>query len=261
MSPFVRPRPVANPAARLVVFHHAAGSAGTYYPMSAAIPSGWDLLLHDLPGRGKRFGERPIAVMADLVARVTEDVRPWVDAPLALFGHSLGAIIAAEVGRACDGMGAPPIWIGVSGRIAPALPPTRRSLHEYDDAALLEELLALGGTPQRLGDSPEFLQLFLRNARADLAAVESYEPEAARARCACPMTAFAGTKDPWAPPKVMEAWEQETTGSFRLRQFEGGHFYFFGAAFAALTRGIVADIEYSGVRPTPTRSPLAARAP
>lgn len=261
MSPFVRPRPVANPAARLVVFHHAAGSAGAYYPMSATIPSDWDLLLLDLPGRGKRFGERPIDAMADLVARVIEDVHPWVDAPLALFGHSLGAIVASEVGRACEAMGAPPIWIGVSGRIAPALPQVRRSLHEFNDAALLEELLALGGTPQRLGDSPEFLQLFLRNARADLAAVESYEPETTRAQCACAITAFAGTKDPWAPPNVMEAWEQETTGSFRLRQFDGGHFYFFGAAFAALTRAIVADVEYSGVRATPTHSPLAASAP
>jgi surfactin synthase thioesterase subunit len=247
MSPFVRPRPVANPAARLIVFHHAAGSAGAYYPMSATIPHDWDLLLLDLPGRGKRFGERPIAAMADLVARVTEDVRPWNDAPLALFGHSLGAIIAGEVGRACEGMGAPLIWIGVSGRVAPALPLARRGLHELDDAALLRELLALGGTPQRLGDAPEFLQLFLRNARADLAAVESYEPEATRARCGCSITAFAGTKDPWAPPKVMEPWEKETTGSFRLRQFDGGHFYFFGPAFAALTRAIVADVENSGV--------------
>lgn len=248
MSPFVRPRAVARPAVRLIAFHHAAGSAGAYYPMTASIPSDWDLLLLDLPGRGKRYSEAPIAAMTEIVARVIDDVRPWIDAPLALFGHSLGAIIAAEVGRACESMGAPPAWIGVSGRIAPTVPPERRGLHEFDDASLLQELLALGGTPRRIGETPEFVAHFLRNARADLAAVESYAPEPARAKSGCPMTAFAGVDDPWAPPATMSPWEKETQGSFRLRQFAGGHFYFFGPAFAALTRAIVADVERYGAR-------------
>jgi medium-chain acyl-[acyl-carrier-protein] hydrolase len=243
MSPFLRPRPVDNPRLRLIAFHHAAGSASAYYPLGGSIPEDWDLLLLDLPGRGKRHAEKPIPAMADVLARVMDDVRPWLDAPVALFGHSLGAIIAGEVGRRCEALGAPPLWVGVSGRIAPALEPDRRRLHEFGDAALLDELLSLGGTPSRIREEPELLALFLRNVRADLAAVASYRPEPSRPQSRFPVTAFAGTSDPWAPPHRMQAWEQETRGSFRLRQFVGGHFYFFGAAFPVLGRAIVADIE------------------
>jgi medium-chain acyl-[acyl-carrier-protein] hydrolase len=238
---------IANPAMRLIAFHHAAGSAGSYYPLNATLPSDWDLLLLDLPGRGKRHAETPIAEMPDLVARVMEDVRPWLDAPFALFGHSLGAIIAAEVGRACENLGSPPVWVGISGRIAPTLGREGRSLHKLDDESLMHELLTLGGTPSRISEMPEFLQLFLRNARADLAAVDSYAPEPERAKSSYPMTAFSGTSDPWAPPDTMLPWERETEGSFRLRQFVGGHFYFLGSEFAKLANAIVADVEQYGI--------------
>ena len=59
MTPFVRPRTVAKPVVRLIVFHHAAGSSSTYYGFNNWIPDDWDLLLCDLPGRGKRAAEPP----------------------------------------------------------------------------------------------------------------------------------------------------------------------------------------------------------
>jgi surfactin synthase thioesterase subunit len=243
MNPFVRPRPIARPVVRLIAFHHAAGSAGVYYPLRANIPDDWDLLLLDLPGRGKRYAEAPIGAMSDVVARALEDIAPWLDAPFALFGHSLGAIVAAEVGRECESRGAAPLWVGISGRVAPSVRPVRRGLHELGDEDLLRELFALGGTPPRIGEAPEFLAQFLRNARIDLAAVDSYAPAPARRRCGFPMTAFAGADDPWAPPPMMAPWEEETTGGFRLREFDGGHFYFLGGGFADLARTIVADVE------------------
>src|SRR3977135_2339774 len=104
---FARPRPHANPSLRLIVFHHAGGSAAMYHPISAQLPEDWELLILDLPGRGKRYAEAPINNTPALVERVVNDVRPWLDVPVALFGHSLGAILAAEVGREAERRGAP----------------------------------------------------------------------------------------------------------------------------------------------------------
>ena len=73
--------------------------------------------------------------------------------------------------------------------------------------------------------------------------METYTPEPARAKSRYPMTAFSGASDPWAPPDTMTPWERETEGSFRLREFVGGHFYFLGSAFAKLAHAIVADVE------------------
>jgi medium-chain acyl-[acyl-carrier-protein] hydrolase len=172
-----------------------------------------------------------------------DDVLPWLDAPVALFGHSLGAILAAEVGRVCESLGAPPVWVGVSGRVAPIFQAQMRCLSALDDATLLAEVIALGGASERIATIPEFRERFLRIVRADIAVLESYEPAPDRALLACPVTAFAGTSDECAPPTAMRAWARETRGAFHQRLFAGGHFYFLGPAFAGLTRGIVREIE------------------
>jgi surfactin synthase thioesterase subunit len=242
MSCFVRPNPLACPSLRVIAFHHAGGSAAMYHPMSAELPAGWELLILDLPGRGKRYAEPPIRTTPALVERVLEDLRPWLDLPFALFGHSLGAILAAEVGRACEQLGVPPVWVGVSGRVAPTLQAHARRLNDLDDASLLAEVLALGGTPDRLTEIPELRDHFLRVVRADIAVLDSYQPAPDRAALGCPMTAFAGTGDVWAPPATMRPWARETRSDFRLRQFEGGHFYFLGPAFAGFTREMVHEI-------------------
>lgn len=257
MSYFVRPRPLANPSLRLIAFHHAGGSAAMYHPMSAWLPADWELLILDLPGRGKRHAEEPIRAMPALLERVVEDVHPWLDAPVAFFGHSLGAILAAEVGRACQGLGTPPVWVGISGRVAPSLQAQAPRLSEMDDAALLAKLIALGGTPGRIHEMPELRERLLRIVRADIALLESYEPVPGRAALGCPVTTFAGMADEWAPPATMRPWARETCGDFRQRLFPGGHFYFLGPTFARLTRDLVREIEpYLTAPPCTPAGPL-----
>jgi surfactin synthase thioesterase subunit len=242
MSYFVRPRPKTRPSLRLIAFHHAGGSAAMYCPMSAELPDSWELMILDLPGRGKRYAEPPLTDLGALVDRVVEDIRPWLDAPIALFGHSLGAILAAEVGRACERFAAPLLWVGVSGRVGPTLQAQTRRLSALDDDALLAEVTALGGTPGRVGEIPELREHFLRVVRADIAVIESYEPALDRPALRCPVTAFAGASDVWAPPTTMRPWARETRSDFHLRLFEGGHFFFLGPAFTDFTREIVHEI-------------------
>ncbi|HSV68386.1 MAG TPA: alpha/beta fold hydrolase [Mycobacteriales bacterium] len=249
MSPFLRPRPVEQPELRLIGFHHAGGSAAVYYPMSREFPPEWDLVLIDLPGRGKRHAETPLADMRELVDTVVADVTPWLDAPVALFGHSLGAILATEVAWALEavaregGGAGPVVWVGASGRVPPSLQARgRRKLHELADDALLAELMAMGGTPDRIEEMPEFRDRFLRTVRADLRAVDSYRPAEDRPPLGCPLTVFGGTADSWAPPAAMAAWRRETRSDFGQRFFPGGHFYFLGPAFAEFTRELVAEL-------------------
>jgi surfactin synthase thioesterase subunit len=243
MTGFVRPRPKVDPSLRLIVFHHAGGSAAMFHPMHTELPAGWELVIVDLPGRGKCYAEPPIQDMPALFERVVDDVRPWLDAPVALFGHSLGAILAAEVGRACEGMRSPLVWVGVSGRVAPTLQAQTRRLSALDDSSLLAEVIALGGTPERVGEIAELREHFLRIVRADIAVLESYQPAPGRAALCCPLTAFAGTDDVWAPPTTMRPWARETRSDFHLRMFEGGHFFFTGKSLAGFTREIVREIE------------------
>lgn len=233
VGPFLRPRPVADPALRLMIFHHAGGSAAGYHGLSRELPPDWDVLLLDLPGRGRRHAEPLVKDMRALIEQAVCDVREWTDVPYALFGHSLGAIVAAEAGRELGRLGPAPRWVGVSGRAAPTqfgqpgrAGGSRRLLSLLDDERLLAELTPLGGIPAQLTGEPEILGRFLRTVRADMIAVDSYRPDPARDLLPCPVTAFGGLSDAWVPPATLEGWADETLGSFRLRLFPGGHFYF-----------------------------------
>ncbi|MDW4905796.1 alpha/beta fold hydrolase [Streptomyces sp. ADMS] len=241
---FVRPRTVRNPSLRLVVFPHAGGSGSVYYPVTRHLPADWDLLLLDLPGRGRRHASVPLTDMASLVSDVTEDVAPHADGtPLALFGHSLGAVIAFETARALSDRGVAPAWVGVSGRQAPVLQPPVRVLDpSLSNAELIRRLGRLGGLPDRFDELPEFRDRFLRLIRADLRALDSYRPGEGRGPLPCPLTAFASTEDVLGPPSGLSAWARETTGAFRQQVFDGGHFHFLGEAFPTFAETLVTEI-------------------
>lgn len=249
MTPFVRPRPVDGPALRLICFHHAGGSSTTYYPMSRAIPEDWELLLLDLPGRGKRYNDLPLEHIDDVLDLVMGDIVPWLDAPVALFGHSYGAILATEAARRLCATGRPPLWTGVSGRVSPGYR-TQRRLSVLDDRGLLEQIRAMGGLPQQMEEIPGFVSRFVHLTRADLRSVESYRPPADRTPLSCPLTVFCGTDDLWAPPAAMSGWSAESRYGARRRVFDGGHFYFLGEAFAGFTRELVSEVD--AVRATAT---------
>ncbi len=264
MNPFIRPRPVDEPGVRLIGFHHAGGSAAVYHPMVRVLPANWDLLLLDLPGRGKRYGQAPLEHTSEIVALAAEDARPWLDAPVAIFGHSLGAIVGVEVARVLRDTATSPVWVGVSGRVPPSFQPVDGPrLHELSDTALMDELLAMGGMPERIAEIPEFRERFLRVVRVDLRAADTYRPAIDRAPLHCPLTVFGGSDDAWAPLTVLSAWAEETTNTCRLHVFPGGHFYFLGPAFTALTHRMVADIQgvISVTTPRHNHSYVSARTP
>ncbi|WP_165986786.1 thioesterase II family protein [Streptomyces sp. YIM 98790] len=241
MNPFLRPVPAERPAMRLFAFHHAGGSSTVYHPMRRVLPPGWELMAYDLPGRGRYASEPPLEDMGVVLPRVLADIEPWLDAPLAFFGHSYGAIVASELARVLQSRGRPPLWVGVSGRVPPGYRSQRR-LSELDDEGLLNAISAMGGLPGQLTSVPEFLARFLRLTRSDMRAVESYRPGLDRPALSCPLTVFCGTDDGWAPPAAMAGWSAQTGRRARRRVYPGGHFYFTGQALPRFTRELVAEI-------------------
>jgi len=103
-------------------------------------------------------------------------VRGLLDRPFALFGHSMGALLAYELARELERTGArAPLRLFVSGFRAPDLPARGDPLHVLPDDALAGRLNEFGGTPTKVMESNAMMELFLPPARADLAACETYE--------------------------------------------------------------------------------------
>lgn len=248
MSHFVRPRPAGDYPLRFIALHHAGGSAAGYHPLARELPADWEVLLLDLPGRGRRYAEAPHREMTGVVDEATRLIADQTGRPYVLFGHSMGAVVAVEVGRRLAVSHSAPAWVGVSGRAAPTAPPPvvpvvpGGRLSELADDRLLAVLLSLGGTPRRLLEMPEMRAQFLRVARADLLAVDSYRAAPGRPPLPCPLTVFGGLTDPWAPLDHLPAWQAESRLPLRQCFFPGGHFYFQDDAFARLAREIRTEV-------------------
>ena len=74
-----------------------------------------------LPGRETRLNEARFTSLSDVVGPVVEAMRPYLEVPCALFGHSLGAALAYEVAVALSAVSPPaPVHLFVSGRGGPS---------------------------------------------------------------------------------------------------------------------------------------------
>ncbi|MFE6281737.1 thioesterase II family protein [Streptomyces sp. NPDC057877] len=208
----------------VVCFPHAGGAASSWRGLSAELSPTVDVLAVQYPGRQDRHREAPVGDLhrlADLIAGV---LGPGRERPRALLGHSMGASLAYEVAvRLAREPGGEPRLLVLSGRRAPSLPPRDRSWLR-DDAALIAKVRALGGTDAALLDDPELRELVLPALRGDYRALASYQGTPGRT-LSCPVLALAGGQDTDATAADVEAWRHHTSGDFRMRVFEGGHFF------------------------------------
>jgi surfactin synthase thioesterase subunit len=221
-------RPTPRPAAplRLFCLPSAGGGAAQYRPWAELLPPEVELCPVQLPGRENRLREEPFRQMDVLVEAVAGALHPFLDRPFALFGHSMGAVIAFELAHALRRHeDVQPVHLFVSGRRAPHLPSAEDALHHLPAFELLRALIQrYGGIPETILRDREALRLYLPILRADLALIETHTHQE-REPFDCPITAFGGDRDARARREELAAWAAHTRGAFTLRMFAGGHFY------------------------------------
>lgn len=210
---------------QLFCFSHAGGGPSFFRPWGARLQPEIAVCRVLLPGREARLEEPPFRRIADLVDPLCAALKPRLNQPYALFGHSMGAAVAYEVARRFSGAGRTgPACLIVSGRKAPTAADNRRRLHTLPDDEFVCEVARLNGIPSEVLNEPELLAMFLPALRADYELSETYQPLPG-ARLDCPVVAYMSTSDPEAEYAPMLAWQQVTTGQFTMRVFHGDHFY------------------------------------
>ncbi|WP_353947379.1 alpha/beta fold hydrolase (plasmid) [Streptomyces sp. HUAS MG91] len=217
----------ARPELRLFVLHHAGGSHVPFRHWPAGLPDTWDVRLLDAPGHGHLMDRAPIqdaGLLADFLLRA---VAPAPDVPYALFGHSMGALLAYEIACRAVASGLPrPVWTGVSARPAPCTADRSVRYGDLSDAALRDRLKRLGGTPDEVFDDPDLWAVFAPVIRADLRVVENWRPRPGTGPLPVALSAFAGAGDHAAPAARMAGWAERTEHFIGLHVLDGGHFYF-----------------------------------
>jgi surfactin synthase thioesterase subunit len=220
----VEVRPAPGTRLRLFCFPYAGGGTGAFRGWTGAFPPAVEVCPVYLPGRERRFREPVHTRMEALVEELRQALRPHLDIPFALFGHSMGAAVAFELARAMERDGTPPAHLFVSGRRAPGRPPEREQIHALPDAEFVERVRALEGTPDEVMADPEMMELLLPVLRGDFQLSETYRYREGPP-LSCPLTALGGTGDAHVSRDDLLAWRDQTQGFFRLRTFPGGHFF------------------------------------
>ena len=215
------PTPLA--ATRLICFPHAGGSAAFYLPFSRALSPAVDVLAVQYPGRQDRLVEARVDDVHQMADQVLDSLDRWLDRPVTLFGHSLGASVAFEVAVRLAARGTPPTALFASGREAPSRPQGGR-VHLAGDDRLVAELAAMGGTDEIMLRDKDLLQLILPAFRSDYRAAETYRWRHSLP-LPCPIHVLTGREDPGLSVEEVTHWRAHTVAEFELSVFPGGHFF------------------------------------
>ena len=210
---------------RVFCLPFAGGSATAYRGWSAGAAR-LEFVSVELPGHGRRLGEPLRRSLPTLIREVATAITPWLhDKPFALFGHSMGGLLAFELARELRRRRLPaPCHLFVSATPAPSTVPADRALHLFTDDQLVAELRRLGGTPLAVLREPELLGLLLPVLRADLTLCHTHHHRE-ESPLACPITAIGGSSDLTVPSERLLGWAAQTSGAFEQIVLPGGHFY------------------------------------
>jgi surfactin synthase thioesterase subunit len=221
------PNPLPQATAQLVCFPHAGGGPTTFRAWSAALAPSIEVSTVTLAGRANRRQEPFAATMADAVTDAVDAIEHrGHPRPLALFGHSLGAIVAYETAHELARRGTHrPMHLFVAGSRSPDDRDEVRLQVTDDNAELVGEVeRRYGAIPAVVRNEPDLLEMFLPVLRADLRLLTEYDWNT-RGPLSIPITAFAGTEDKAGPPQSAPRWSAHTDGGFRDVRLQGDHFF------------------------------------
>ena len=214
----------------LFCLHHAGGGGAGFRRWSRMISPDIQVASVVLPGREGLSHVPPFTDFTIAVQRIAEEMQTFTQRPYALFGHSLGAVLAFETACLLERNGLPgPCCVIVSGRRAPHLrddpgETDAKPSSELPEAEFIELLENMGGMPKEILNNPEMLEFLLPVIRADFRLAENYSWDGC-SKCACPLMVFGGTEDTYASFDELHAWARHSVAKTSVLRFQGGHFF------------------------------------
>ncbi len=213
---------------KLFCFPFAGGSAAIFNKWRTLLDKSIEFFPVELAGRGRRIREPMYNSISEAVDDVFKIVSPDAGKmPYALFGHSMGSVIAFELTyKLRENNLTEPVHLLFSGRGAPHIPgDDKKKYHLMPENEFKEEMILLGGTAREFFNHPELLEVFLPLLRSDLRVNESYEYKEKPGKLDCSITILNGLKDEDVKPEEVEEWRAHTNHHCTIHNFPGGHFF------------------------------------
>jgi surfactin synthase thioesterase subunit len=235
--------PRRSAAVRLLCLPHAGAGASVFRAWGRELPGWVELQAILLPGREGRLADPLPGDLTRLADELVPALAPVTREPYALYGHSMGALLAYELARRLEAGGErPPLHLFVAGYGAPHVYRSHTRLHVMEHDEVVEELRRTRTAPEPVLNEPGLMRIFVPILQKDLRlCVEHVSERTESEPLATGISAFGGSEDTEVPAGAVAAWADLTTGPFRLRMLPGGHF-FPASARAALIDAIGRDL-------------------
>lgn len=220
------PKPNPGAKVRLFCFPYAGSVANIYSGWASHLPKSAELCLVHLPGRGARLREKPFDRITELVKALETPLLPYLDKPMAFFGHSLGGLIVFEFSRHLRrryGVEPAELFISGCGPRSMVVPPSSDKLAP-DNLLAAARVINMRRMPSGVATADQLARLAIPTLKADLALMERYD-YAEDEPLSCALSVYGGLQDPHVQFHCLEVWRKETTGPFALHLFRGDHFF------------------------------------
>lgn len=208
----------------LLCLPFAGAGAAFFAPWRAAADPAITVVPLHLPGRERLIARPPhtdLATAAEELAR--QAVVDGHRGPLALYGHSMGAVLAYEIAHRLVALGVTVAHLVVSGSPGPWDGRAEKA-GGLDDEQFLARVQDFAGYRHPAFDIPEARELLLPTLRADVRMHEDYAPTSERP-LDCPVTAIRGADDHLVSALATRRWRMATSGRFSAVEVPGGHMF------------------------------------
>lgn len=225
---------------QVVLFPFGGGSGYSYMELIKTIDADAEMIVVNPPGR-LLDGAKPLESIEAMVVLYAKELRALLKENLLFFGHSIGGIVAYETCKALQKE------FKIKKMIISNISPPHRArenvdLHSgMDKETLIQKSTALGGMPQLFKNEAELLETFISGLRADLKALESYNPEppANVKKINIDTSVLYSTGDYIVDTSSLGDWKHYLECS-EFVEFTGDHFYLFEESNRKKVAGIIA---------------------
>lgn len=223
--------PKLNPKAKiqLLCIPYAGGSTRDFYDWLPHLPN-IELGLIAYPGRGHRVSEKPILDIDIMLQTIFDECKKVITKDFAIFGHSMGSIIAYGLAKKLEQSKFIAKCLFVSAAAAPT-----RYINETNTLSLLPDdkfvqilVERYSAIPEKVLQDKELMKMFIKIMRTDISLEEQYIKKSNIKNCtpiSSDIVAFGGLDDSEVTESTLETWNPLTTGKFSKTMFPGAHFY------------------------------------
>ena len=211
---------------QLLCFPHAGGGSAGFHRWEKRLPGHLAAVPIKLPGRESRFNEVAHDQLDSLLSAMVPQLIGFVREPVALFGHSMGALIAYELARHLHlHHDIVPTCLFVSACRSPDRFKQSQALHRLPTEEMIRSLVQdLNDNGTASNTELDMMRMMSDTIRADLKLLETYEYQP-RDPLPFPIVALAATRDRKVTVADVNGWRAFTTARFTMRTMSGHHFF------------------------------------